>query len=99
MSTAARKARKRAGIPFTKAPKVGTPLEERSFVTAPVFRRYGDDGLQYGTARSPQRVERFLLSGGRPRLNVKVTDATDESRMGLVRRWVKRVREAREGRA
>ena len=30
MSTKARKARKRAGIPFVKAPKVGTPLEERA---------------------------------------------------------------------
>ncbi|MCI2958187.1 hypothetical protein MN032_10810 [Agromyces atrinae] len=29
MSTTERKARKRAGIPFQKAPKVGTPLIER----------------------------------------------------------------------
>lgn len=30
MSTAARKARKRAGIPFTKPAKTPTPVEERS---------------------------------------------------------------------
>lgn len=30
MSTAARKARKRAGIKFFKEPKVGTPLAQRS---------------------------------------------------------------------
>ncbi len=92
MSTAARKARKRAGIPFVKAQKVGTPVEERSFVTGPVFRRYGDEGLHLGTARSVRRIERFIASGGRPRLNGKISDATDESRMGLVRRWLNRVR-------
>lgn len=71
MSTAARKARKRAGIKFEAKPqKVGTPVEERSFVTAPVFRRNGDEGHHFGTARSPQRVARFIASGGRPRLNV-----------------------------
>jgi len=31
MSTAARKARKRAGIPFVKAQKVGTPFPERAW--------------------------------------------------------------------
>lgn len=30
MGNAERKARKRAGIPFTKAPKVATPVEERA---------------------------------------------------------------------
>lgn len=30
MSTTARKARKRSGIPFVKAQKVATPLENRS---------------------------------------------------------------------
>jgi hypothetical protein len=36
MATAARKARKRSGIPFFKAPKVGTPIWERAAYWAPV---------------------------------------------------------------
>jgi hypothetical protein len=36
MATAARKARKRAGIKFNKPAKVGTPLEDRSYFTEPV---------------------------------------------------------------
>lgn len=80
MSTTARKARKKAGIPFTpKAPKVATPLIERAFVTEPVLRRDGDAlpiGF-IGTAtglfgpRSPLRIARFLDSGGRPKANRK----------------------------
>ena len=71
MSTAARKARKRAGIPFTKPPKVGTPLEERSFVTAEVYRKPGDlmpHGFRraFVAPRSPARIARFLENGGRP---------------------------------
>lgn len=31
MATAARKARKAAGVKFTRRPKVGTPVEERSW--------------------------------------------------------------------
>lgn len=91
MATAARKARKRAGIKFEKAQKVGTPVELRSFVTAPVFRRHGDEGMHFGRARSPQRVERFIASGGRPRLNVQQSEITAESRKGLLRRWADRV--------
>lgn len=34
MSTAARKYRKREGEKFTKEPKVGTPVEQRSWFTA-----------------------------------------------------------------
>lgn len=34
MSTAARKARKRAGEKFVRSPKVPTPFEERSYVRA-----------------------------------------------------------------
>ncbi|MCT1363922.1 hypothetical protein [Microbacterium sp. p3-SID131] len=92
MSTRARKDRKRAGIPFAKAQKVGTPVEERSFVTGPVFRRHGDEGLHLGTARSPRRIERFIASGGIPRLNPKLSEVTDEARLGLLRRWIERVR-------
>lgn len=36
MANAARKARKRAGIRFSKAPKVGTPIWERAAYWAPV---------------------------------------------------------------
>ncbi|MFJ4173344.1 hypothetical protein [Microbacterium sp. NPDC089696] len=69
MSTAARKARKRAGIKFEpKPPKVGTPVAERSFVTAPV-RRAAGDAIPAGfksllAPRSPKRVEKFIKSGG-----------------------------------
>lgn len=60
MSTAARKARKRAGIKFTKTPKVGTPFLERSWVTAlvmhPVSKRY-----PLGMApRSAKKIARAL---------------------------------------
>lgn len=37
MSTAARKARKRAGIKFERKPKVGTPLLERAEFAGMVF--------------------------------------------------------------
>jgi hypothetical protein len=70
VATAARKARKRAGIPFTKPQKTPTPLEERAFVTQPVLRRAGDampvGAPAFSTHRSPKRVERFLKNGGRP---------------------------------
>lgn len=39
MSTTARKSRKRAGIPFTKAPKVPTPAEERTSTVLAVERK------------------------------------------------------------
>lgn len=72
MSTAARKARKRAGIPFAHKPaKVGTPVAERSFVTAPVVRRQGDavpegqaNVLGIFAPRSAKRIARFIPSGG-----------------------------------
>lgn len=80
MSTTARKARKRAGLPFVpKAAKTPTPLLERSFVTEPVFRRIGDllpigfsaVNAMGATPRSPLRIARFLDSGGRPKANRK----------------------------
>lgn len=37
MSNTARKARKRSGTPFTKAPKVGTPIEKRAYFTGDVM--------------------------------------------------------------
>lgn len=69
MSTRARKDRKKAGIPLIKPQKVGTPVEQRSFVTLPVFRRAGDAQpigakFPYDQVRSPRRVRAFILSGG-----------------------------------
>lgn len=73
MSTTARKTRKRAGIKFTKAQKVGTPVEERAFVTQPVHRVPGDakpaetqDKARWGGTgpRSAARVKKFIASGG-----------------------------------
>lgn len=48
MSNTARKARKRANIPFQKAPKIGTPVEQRAS-----FEHL-----------APQRVERELIIRG-----------------------------------
>lgn len=70
MSTAARKARKRAGIPFTKPAKEATPVTLRAFVTEPVPRGIGD-AMPEGMARSPwaprspKRIAAFIASGGR----------------------------------
>jgi hypothetical protein len=76
MATAARKARKRAGIPFTKAAKVPTPVGLRSFVTAPVMRRAGDAtpegfaAFALAAPRAPKRVLAFIRSGGRPNVSL-----------------------------
>lgn len=70
MSTTARKARKRAGIPFTKPAKKATPVAERAFVTEPVPRRFGD-AMPAGMPRAPwaprsaKRAAAFIASGGR----------------------------------
>lgn len=55
MSTRARKARKRAGKKFTKEPKVGTPPEQRSYVTALVRKPNGKM-----KPRSQKSVDRYL---------------------------------------
>lgn len=60
MSTAARKARKRAGIPLVKAPKVPTPPEERSYVTEPVQGPAGTKFASYTQPRSSKKVAAFL---------------------------------------
>lgn len=60
MATAARKARKRAGIPFVKAQKVGTPPENRSFVTQPVHGPAGTKFETYQQPRSTSKVKKFL---------------------------------------
>lgn len=65
MSTAARKARKRAGTPFTRTPKVGTPAHERAEFqphevanpTLAIFRR------RFGLSRNTDRkLARYLLA-------------------------------------
>lgn len=75
MATAARKARKRADIPLTKAAKVPTPVEQRAFVTQPVRRSAGDampiGAPAFSTHRSPKRVEAFIASGGRPNVAIQ----------------------------
>lgn len=72
MATAARRARKRAGIKFQPKPaKVGTPVDQRAFVTQPVRRSFGDAipaGFKSLMApRSPKRIARFIANGGRLR--------------------------------
>lgn len=60
MSTAARKARKRAGIKFEKAPKVATPPQQRSYVLFPVP---GADSTKFGGSwrtRSSKKVQQYL---------------------------------------
>jgi hypothetical protein len=69
MSTKARKARKRAGIPFTKAPKIGTPVPERTSFFGLVHRVAGDatpQGYLWSSIgpRSPRRIIQFIKSGG-----------------------------------
>jgi len=60
MATAARKARKRAGIKFEKAEKVPTPVMQRSYVReavqgAPTTRYAGSF-----RSRSEKKIERFI---------------------------------------
>lgn len=62
MSTAARKARKRSGEKFSKAPKTATPPMERGYVTQPVP---GAPGTKFvssfnGYSRSAKKIKRFM---------------------------------------
>jgi hypothetical protein len=64
MSTKARKARKRAGIPFTKAQKVGTPFFQRAWFLHLVP---GPDGTRHaGTyrPRSEKKIARAVADRG-----------------------------------
>lgn len=64
MSNAARKARKRAGIPFAKTQKVGTPLLERAWATA---RFPGLPGTRYALElmpRSAKKLGRAIVARG-----------------------------------
>lgn len=61
MGHAARKARKKAGLKAPiKKPKIPTPPEELSFVTAPVPGPGGTKFSSYMKPRSKKAVERFL---------------------------------------
>lgn len=60
MATAARKARKRNGEKFVKAPKTPTPAFERFYVTESVP---GAPGTRYAGVpqrRSAKKIQRFL---------------------------------------
>lgn len=61
MSNAARKARKKAGIKApVKAPKIGTPPEERAYLTQPVPGPGGTMHENYTKPRSAKKAARFL---------------------------------------
>lgn len=60
MSTATRKARKRAGIPFVKAAKTPTPPSERSYVTGTVPGPVGTKYEAMPQSRSEKKVKNFL---------------------------------------
>ncbi|QCG77540.1 hypothetical protein SEA_DIZZYRUDY_43 [Microbacterium phage DizzyRudy] len=60
MATAARKARKRAGIKFEKAPKVPTPVMQRSYISEPVQGPYGTKNAGRRQMRSEKKVDRYL---------------------------------------
>lgn len=60
MSTAARKARKRAGIPFTKTPKQGTPLHERYEYNKRVQGAVGTRFLWTMVFRNPRALMQAL---------------------------------------
>ena len=64
MSTAARKARKRAGIKFSKLPKVGTPFQERSWFNQLVTGFNGRQPAQVPRPRSAQKRLRALRDRG-----------------------------------
>jgi len=64
MSTAARKARKRAGIPFVKAPKVGTPFPERAWFNELVTGFNGRGLASIPRPRSAQKRLRALQDRG-----------------------------------
>jgi hypothetical protein len=72
MPTSVKKARRAAGVKFTKAQKTPTPLAQRAFVDSDVMRR-PSDAMPAGwrrsilAPRSPRRIAKFILSGGTSR--------------------------------
>lgn len=64
MSTAARKARKRAGIKFEKTQKVGTPFQERAWFRALVLGPTGTRHAGQMQRRSKKKRDRALRARG-----------------------------------
>jgi hypothetical protein len=64
MSTAARKARKRAGIKFVRTPKVATPLLERSWFTQMFPGLPGTRSQGQMVPRSAKKIRRALSARG-----------------------------------
>lgn len=64
MSTAARKARKRAGLPFVREAKVGTPVTERAEFAALIPGAYGTRNAGKLVPRSRRARTRMLVSRG-----------------------------------
>lgn len=62
MSTRARKDRKRAGIPFTKTPKVATPVLERSWFAGLIPEQIGGKATGKMVSRSATKVARALAA-------------------------------------
>lgn len=64
MSTAARKARKRAGIKFEKQPKVGTPFQDRAWFSQLVTGFNGRQPAALPRLRSAKKRLRALRDRG-----------------------------------
>lgn len=64
MSTAQRKARKRAGIQFEKPAKVGTPLQERAWFAGLVMGPQGTRHAGKQQERSAKKKARALAARG-----------------------------------
>ena len=65
MSTAERKARKRAGIPFERKAKEGTPFTERTWFNTEFFVAKMKDGVKW-RPRSVKKRNRALADRGLP---------------------------------
>lgn len=64
MATAARKARKTAGIKFERTPKTPTPLMERSWFAADVRGPVGTKHSLRVQPRSAKKIKRALAARG-----------------------------------
>jgi hypothetical protein len=64
MSTAARKARKRASVKFVRTPKVGTPLTERAWFQAVVPGAFGTRHSAEFRSRSNKKRAAALKARG-----------------------------------
>jgi len=64
MSNAARKSRKKAGIPFTKSQKVATPLVARAWFSATFVGVPGTRSAGMLVPRSVKKIKRALADRG-----------------------------------